>query len=123
MLQPGIYGLSNRRLDTPWPKLLRARARFESEIAGADPAPTRLFDILSDRTAADDAVLPDTGIGLEWERLLSSPFIVSPEYGTRCSTVVLINRDGQVSVEERSHARDGATSVRVRIAYQPDLPA
>jgi uncharacterized protein with NRDE domain len=119
MLEPGIFGLSNHRLDAPWPKLLRSRAQFEREIADGDPVPARLFDILSDRTVADDAALPDTGIGLEWERLLSSSFIVSPEYGTRCSTVILIDRHGQVAVEERSHSADGAATVRVRMSYCP----
>ena len=117
MLEPGIYGLSNNRLDAPWPKLLRSRARFEREITDDDPAPARLLDILSDRTVADDGALPDTGVGLEWERLLSSPFIVSPEYGTRCSTVVLVDCRGQAAVEERSHSADGAASVRIRISY------
>lgn len=118
MLPPGIYGLSNRRLDTPWPKVLRTRARFEQEMAGDDPAPARLFEILSDRTAADDAVLPDTGIGLEWERRLSAPFIVSDDYGTRCTTVLLIGRDGQVGIEERCHAADGGVTTRIRLTFQ-----
>jgi len=118
MLPPGIYGLSNHRLDTPWPKLLRTRARFEDEIAAGKPAPTGLFQILSDRTTAPDDELPDTGIGIEWERLLSAPFIASDGYGTRCSTVVLIDSHGQVSVEERSHGTDGAVTMRVRVAYQ-----
>ena len=117
MLLPGVYGLSNRQLDTPWPKLLRTRERFEQELAGDHPRPEALMRVFSDRTIAGDDALPDTGIGLEWERLLSAPFIVSDEYGTRCSTVVLIDRDGQVSVEERSHAGDGAVSVRVRMVY------
>ncbi len=118
MLEPGIYGLSNRRLDAPWPKLLRTRALFEREIAGGDPVPARLLEILADRTVADDTQLPDTGIGLDWERLLSSPFIVGPGYGTRCSTVVLIDRERRLSIEERSFASDGSTTTRVRIAFQ-----
>jgi len=118
MLEPGIYGLSNHRLDAPWPKLVRSRARFEREVAHGDPVPARLFDILSDRAVADDAALPDTGIGLEWERLLSSPFIVSPEYGTRSSTVVLIDRQQRVSIEERSYASDGEMTIRVRMSFQ-----
>ncbi|MBF8293152.1 MAG: hypothetical protein HW392_1979 [Steroidobacteraceae bacterium] len=74
--------------------------------------------MLSDRSIASDEELPDTGIGLEWERLLSSAFIVSDGYGTRCSTVVLIGRGGIVTVEERSHAPDGGVSFRVRMAFQ-----
>jgi len=74
--------------------------------------------ILSDRTIADDGVLPDTGIGIEWERLLSSAFIVSDGYGTRCSTIILMRNDNRVTVEERSYATDGAVTVRVRMAYE-----
>jgi len=117
LLAPGVYGLSNRQLDTPWPKLLRTRGRFEQELASG-PRPDALMGILSDRAIADDESLPDTGIGLKWERLLSAPFIVSDDYGTRCSTVVLIGRDGQISAEERSHAADGGVTIRVRIAHQ-----
>lgn len=119
-LPPGIYGLSNRQLDTPWPKLVRTREQFELELARDCPRPEALMRILSDRTIADDDALPDTGIGLEWERLLSAAFIVSKGYGTRCSTVVLIGNDGRVNIEERSHQVDGAVSVRVRFVYQSE---
>ena len=118
VLPPGIYGLSNRQLDTPWPKLVRTRERFEREMASDHPRSETLMRMLSDRNAAADDELPDTGVGLEWERLLSSPFIVGDGYGTRCSTVVLIASDGTVTVEERSHATDGNVTVRVRITYQ-----
>jgi uncharacterized protein with NRDE domain len=118
ILLPGIYGLSNRQLDTPWPKLLRARERFERELAGDHPQPAALMRLLSDRSIAVDGDLPDTGIGLEWERLLSSAFIVSDSYGTRCSTVVLISSDGMVTVDERSHAADGGVSMRVRMTFE-----
>jgi uncharacterized protein with NRDE domain len=122
MLLPGVYGLSNRRLDTPWPKILRARGQFEQELMSYDPRPQALMRILSDRTIAVDDSLPNTGIGIEWERLLSSAFIVSDSYGTRCSTIVLMRNDGRVTVEERSHAADGAATVRVRMAYQSKAP-
>jgi len=118
MLLPGIYGLSNRRLDTPWPKILRARRQFERELMTDHPRPEALMRILSDRTIADDGVLPDTGIDIEWERLLSSAFIVSDGYGTRCSTIILMRNDNRVTVEERSYATDGAVTVRVRMAYE-----
>ena len=117
-LLPGVYGLSNRQLDTPWPKLLRTRERFERELASDHPQPEALMHMLSDRTIAADELLPDTGVGLEWERLLSAPFIVGDGYGTRCSTVVLIGSDGIVTVEERSHATDGGATIRVRMAFQ-----
>ena len=118
LLPPGIYGLSNRRLDTPWSKLLVARDRFAKILANDRPEPAALMRLLSDRSIAADKALPDTGVGIEWERRLSAAFIVSEGYGTRCSTVVLGGKDGVVSVEERSHAPDGSTTQRVRIAYQ-----
>ena len=99
-LQPGIYGLSNHLLDTPWPKLQRTRARFERLLAaGADTA--ALLDMLADREPAPDDQLPETGIGPQWERLLSAPFIVSPHYGTRCSTVIKLRNNGEMSLTER----------------------
>ena len=109
-LQAGVAGLSNRRLDTPWPKLLRARRRFERLIGDASPNTESLFELLSDRKRATDEELPDTGIPREWERLLSSIFIVSPAYGTRASTVLLIGHDGHVFFEERRFAADGQQS-------------
>ena len=118
MLKPGVYGLSNRRLDEAWPKLVRTRAAFERELAAGRPDAARLAAIVSDRAIAEDADLPDTGVGIDWERRLSAAFIVSPDYGTRCTTVVTADDDGVVAVEERSHAPDGATTGRVRIVFQ-----
>jgi uncharacterized protein with NRDE domain len=100
-LSAGIHGLSNHLLDTPWPKLEVTRARFERLIAAAEPPFAELFEMLGDRTPAQDHLLPDTGVGPEWERLLSSPFIVSERYGTRCSTVLRVGRDGRVEIRER----------------------
>ncbi|MGI9263803.1 MAG: NRDE family protein [Gammaproteobacteria bacterium] len=106
-LPGGIAGLSNRSLDTPWPKLLRARGRFEGVIGDASPNPDSLFDMLADREQSQDDTLPDTGIPREWERLLSSIFIVSPAYGTRASTVLLIGHDGHIFFEERRFGAEG----------------
>ena len=102
-LQPGIYGLSNHLLDTPWPKVVRSRSRFLEVLKrSVSPLSDSLFEILSDRTLADDGELPDTGFGTQWEKMLSSPFIVSPDYGTRTSTVLMIRKDRHVSFMERS---------------------
>jgi uncharacterized protein with NRDE domain len=103
VLKPGIYGLSNHILDTPWPKVLRTRQALIDVINGSDPVDMdRLSDILNDQTLATDDELPDTGFSLEWERVLSSSFIVTPTYGTRASTVLLLDTDGQVKYTERS---------------------
>ncbi len=102
-LKPGVYGLSNHLIDTPWPKLVRTRQALTAIIEGSDPVNTeRLSSILYDKSPAADNELPDTGFELEWERVLSSAFIVTPTYGTRASTVILIDTDGQVTFTERS---------------------
>lgn len=102
-LEPGVYGLSNELLDTPWPKLQRVRRGFESWLRGEQPhGAAALFALLADRTPAQDAVLGQTG-GLppEWARVLSAPFVQHPRYGTRCSSVVLLEPDGRLYIAER----------------------
>ena len=106
-LPAGVHGLSNHLLDTSWPKLARTRERFERLIALPEPNLEDLLATLGDRETAADHLLPDTGIGLEWERLLSAPFIVDERYGTRCSTVVRIDRDGLLQLRERRFDRGG----------------
>lgn len=101
-LAAGIHGLSNAQLDTPWPKLARAKSGVTDWTARAGDEPEALLDVLADRTLARDIELPDTGLSRERERLLSAPFIVSADYGTRCSTVLAIARDGAVHLIERS---------------------
>lgn len=103
-LGPGVYGLSNRFLDTAWPKVERGRAGFSAVISGATVEPEALFAVLADRRRPPDSELPDTGVGLEFERILSPPFIVSPVYGTRSSSVVLLREDGTGEFWERSFA-------------------
>jgi uncharacterized protein with NRDE domain len=105
-LPPGIYGLSNEFLDTPWPKLMRVRARFETLLQSAnspDPAPMAdgLFTMLADReTAASDAG-PPGDLSPEWARKLSAPFVLDSKFGTRCSTVLTIANDATLTITER----------------------
>jgi len=102
-LSPGIYGLSNHLLDTPWPKVSQSKAALASQISGGKkPSPEALFQILRDRTIPDDSRLPTTGVGLEWERILSPIFIESPDYGTRSSTLLFIDHHDHVSFFERT---------------------
>lgn len=103
----GVHGVSNALLDTPWPKLTRARDALAAWCALGDTDFAPLFAALADRTRAPDDALPATGVPHEWEQLLSSPFIVSDRYGTRCSTVVAIGRDGATRFVERSFGRQG----------------
>jgi len=102
-LESGVYGLSNELLDTPWPKLQRVRRGFESWLRGSEPpSATALFALLADRTPAQEGVPGETG-GLppDWARVLSAPFVLHPRYGTRCSTVVLLEPEGRLYIAER----------------------
>lgn len=100
-LSHGLHGLSNHLLDTPWPKVERGLASMKSVLADPEIDPAKLFEVLFDDQVAADNILPDTGIGLERERVLSAMFIKSPGYGTRCSTVVLIDKNDNVYFAER----------------------
>ena len=100
MLPAGVHGLSNAGLDTPWPKLLKAKAAL-SEVLD-DPQPQALLALLSDSQPAPVAELPDTGVGLATETLLSSVFIASQSYGTRASTALIVQADGTRHLVERS---------------------
>lgn len=103
-VRPGIHGVSNALLDTPWPKVVRGTAELERLVApGETPEPARLTAILLDRTEAADHELPDTGVERDLERALSSPFISTPGYGTRSSTVLLIHSSGRAELVERTH--------------------
>ncbi len=99
-LKKGIYGLSNRFLDTAWHKVESGKKAFQDLPQIIDT--NQLFKILSDRTLAENEDLPDTGIGFEKEKLISPIFIASPDYGTRSSTVVLLENDGKINFTERT---------------------
>ncbi len=103
-LSPGMYGMSNHRLDTPWPKLVTATRCFGGHLSVLPSKEGReaLFAMLQDDLTVDDAFLPETGVSLEWERRLSAIFIRSPEYGTRASTLVAMNQAREFDIEERS---------------------
>ncbi|MFO1412861.1 MAG: NRDE family protein [Burkholderiales bacterium] len=116
-LQAGVHGLSNAFLDTPWPKVVRTRERVAAWCARGDDDIDPLLAALADRTQAAEAELPDTGVPREWERALSSPFIVGAAYGTRCSTVLAIGRDGRARFVERRFAPDGSVAGEVAEAF------
>lgn len=105
-LESGVYGLSNHLLDTPWPKVNRGKEKFSIAINPSQIEPDMLFELLYDEQRAEDQLLPDTGIGLERERALSSMFIKTNGYGTRCSTVILVSHDNQVLFAERVYDLD-----------------
>ncbi len=124
-LSPGIYGLSNYLLDTPWPKVVRGKDALTRLLSGQRaPSLEELFHILADRTIPDDASLPHTGVELEWERILSPIFIVSPTYGTRSSTVLLIDMQDRVTFVEKTFNSDldHPTSVEYKFKVDRLLP-
>ncbi|MEK6780060.1 MAG: NRDE family protein [Bacteroidota bacterium] len=97
----GLYGLSNHLLETPWPKVMRGKQKLEELLKSNLVTSQKLFEFLYDEEQASDDQLPETGIGLERERVLSSMFIKSPDYGSRCSTVILVDQQNQVEFSER----------------------
>jgi uncharacterized protein with NRDE domain len=115
----GVRGLSNGRLESVWPKTARVSAALAAWLKqlgrGDEPDLEPLFEALADQTPTPDAELPDTGIGLERERMLSSPFIHLPGYGTRASSVVLVGLGGQTIFAERSLDANGQSLGLVRI--------
>jgi uncharacterized protein with NRDE domain len=106
-ISPGVHGLSNHLLDTPWPKVVRGKQRVSALLTAKEPELIQgLFDVLADRSAAPDAELPDTSVGLQRERELSPAFIAGERYGTRASTVLLVSRQSEaVCVERRFGAK------------------
>lgn len=118
----GVYGLSNHLLQTPWPKLLRLRTAVgqcvEQACKTPEPLHDQLLTLLQDTTPAPDRSLPDTGVGIETERFLSSPFILGDHYGTRATTVVTVSRQGRVSVTEQSWGPNAKTLEKRQFAWQ-----
>lgn len=98
-LEPGIYGLSNALLDAPWPKVLKTKAQFASLLCLGAPDEA-FFEMLADTTPAPDMRLPETGVPLDLERVLSAVRIESPSYGTRTSTVVKLYADAPAVLHE-----------------------
>lgn len=119
-LEAGIHALSNADLDTPWPKVLAVCRRMQAWAAQAAGDPLALFAALADERVAADAQLPDTGIGLEYERRLSAAFIRGELYGTRASTVVAIAHDGSGMIVERSFGPTGMAGVETRLDFAAD---
>ncbi|MGD8342706.1 MAG: NRDE family protein [Desulfobacterales bacterium] len=105
-LKPGIYGISNRLIDTAWPKVQRGKTMLQDQFDGCQNINAeKILDMLADRWQPADAELPETGVGLEWERILAPMFIVSPDYGTRSSSVILIHQSGEITFWERTFVK------------------
>lgn len=120
-LQPGIYGLSNALLDTPWPKVVRSKKAFESLIQH-DFKTENLIEIMQDETTAPDNELPETGLDYTREKALSAMCIRTPDYGTCCSTAITIDYEGNVVFMEKSYPvgarKEGMASFGFKIENQ-----
>jgi uncharacterized protein with NRDE domain len=104
VIPKGLHGLSNHLLNTPWPKVSNGKTALleQTRLDKERIEPEALFEVLSDQTRPPDAALPDTRVGMEWERVLSPIFIQSPGYGTRSSAILLIETGGRVTFIERT---------------------
>lgn len=116
-LGPGIYGLSNHLLDTPWPKVQDGKTRLQAALsATTDPEP--LLALLRDDRPASDERLPTTGVSLQWERLLSSAFVRASDYGTRCSTIIRIEQTGRAYFDEWTWDSQGTDIGRMSLQFE-----
>lgn len=116
-LQPGLYGLSNGALGDEWPKTCSGTAALRAELLRG-PTPQGLLKLLGDHTIATDNELPDTGVGIEMERMLSPRFIASPDYGTRSSTALLIDRHRRATLWEQNFAAGGTPTTLQRFDWE-----
>lgn len=116
-LGPGVHGMSNGALDAPWPKTRRLMAALSAWLQAGDEDLAPLWKALADEHRPADSDLPDTGIGLERERWLSPAFIRGDDYGTRASTVLLIDADGHGEIHERRFGAQGAANGQSHVIF------
>ncbi len=119
-LTPGVHGISNARLNSPWPKLEQQKQVLQQHLTRNQLQPEHLIRAMADPQRFADPLLPDTGISLEWERALSASFIRQPNYGTRATTIIRQDYDGVTEIVEQSYDQQGATEqTRVRLQLPP----
>lgn len=117
ILNPGVFGLSNALLDTPWPKVERAKSKFRQVIKG-DFDLDDLTAVLADTQTAEEDVLPDTGVTKEMEKALSAMCIRMENYGTCCTTAITVDRHGEVNFVEKSYPVGGRKDATVRYQFK-----
>jgi uncharacterized protein with NRDE domain len=116
----GVHALSNGTLDESWPKSRLVSSAMQDLVGQPDQSDhEKLFSLMDDRHPAPDQELPDTGVGLELERALSPPFIVSPAYGTRCTTIVSLGHDNWVSERRFNSSGDVCGELHYRFDSSP----
>lgn len=118
-LAPGVHGISNGRLDAPWPKTRRLASALADWLDADADDPGALWLALADERPADDDQLPDTGVGLALERTLSPVFIRGPRYGTRASTLIVVDHAGRAVIHERRFGPAGTPEGETRLSQDP----
>ena len=115
-IEPGIHGLSNRFFNTPWPKVENGKKEFERIIGQEKEIPIdEIFKLLNDSAKPPDNELPDTGVGMEWERVLAPIFIKTEVYGTRASSIITIDNNDQITFIEKSYLKTASGKFETRI--------
>ncbi len=117
-IERGIHGLSNHLLDTPWFKVVKSKNEFEQVIKKNNFTTEDIFKVLSDSTLSPDDQLPDTGLDYEREKIISSIFIKTEEYGTRCSTVVTVDKNNFVNFIEKTFDKASKDFSEVTFSFQ-----
>lgn len=117
-IKPGIYGLSNAFLGTPWPKVEKAKQYFEVSLKKPKPDITEMMEWMADAEPAADELLPSTGVSREWEKQLSSMCIKTESYGTCCTTVITIDNDNRVEYSEKTYPRGERRPGIVSISFE-----
>jgi len=118
-LASGVHGISNGRLDAPWPKTRRLASALDDWLEAGTDDPEALWVALADERPADDDELPDTGVGLALERTLSPVFIRGPRYGTRASTLIAVDHAGRAVIHERRFGPAGTPEGETRLSQDP----
>ena len=117
-LPGGFYGLSNHLLDNPWPKIVDGKRDLAKLLQEPEPpSDEMLFSFLQDPSTAEDQRLPNTGVSREWERILSARFIVSPDYGTRASTLLCFHASGKIYFAEQNYGPGGKEESRQKFFF------
>lgn len=116
-VKPGLHGLSNHLLDTPWPKVTKGVTGLQTHLGSGVSETSLFFDLLTDTEQGPDHLLPDTGRDIDFERRVSPIFLRDDVYGTRCSSVYLSGADGQRHLLERSYDRGGNMTVEKQLTF------
>lgn len=116
-LAPGTYGLSNALLDGPWHKVEKSRERLSALLASGQIDETSLMRMMDDRNKAPVAEVESSRLDFAKAHAITAPFIVMPEYGTRCTTVVLADHEGNWHFAERRFGNAGAMTGESRFTF------